>query len=332
MERKGYLCAPFLSEYIWLVHSNQLSLQIISHNNKRMQIMKRFCYTILFLGLALTQGDARNKKDSLRNMIKFFETEIPKMEDLASECKVYVGNYRNAINSERLPYSVLYKSTLDEINIHSSYARIINKQMYPDDSYSLSATEDGYKLKILKPDEFWEYTKYLIIKTNKESQADSTDSVRKFIISNQLDLGQYIARKTPSQMACDKIRKVRRKTKSDKKYADILSDWLNELDKSLNVCYCLVGYKKELKEIGVLMSGLLSQNRIGFKKIDKSRFWKYDMRKIVELRIDSKHPKILTKQPMSSYRIEHKEDGESVLYITNPKLFWENSKYLVIQR
>lgn len=103
-----------------------------------------------------------------------------------------------------------------------------------------------------------------------------------------------------------------------------------ELDNELNTCYYVVGSNKELKEHSILEKKFLSHTKVLEGNFDRSYFTRADKRTLREIETFSERAKILTKQPVNSYRIEER-NGSKVIVITNSTLFWEKSDYLVIE-
>ncbi len=64
--------------------------------------------------------------------------------------------------------------------------------------------------------------------------------------------------------------------------------------------------------------------------IDNSQFTKIDIRQFNSLELNTKDVKIASVHPSSSYSYEKDKKKITALKITNPELFWSNSKYLVI--
>lgn len=113
---------------------------------------------------------------------------------------------------------------------------------------------------------------------------------------------------------------------------EYLSEQNYQQDKQLNQVFFIVADKKELKSLGLLEGGLLSKKRANYANIDQSKFKKSDMRSLTKVNIDSKSPKLITEKPTSSYTLTKNDDGTSTLEITDPKIFWEASPYLIIQK
>ena len=103
-----------------------------------------------------------------------------------------------------------------------------------------------------------------------------------------------------------------------------------DLANELNTCYYVVGSNKELKEHSILEKKFLSHTKVLEGNFDRSYFTRADKRTLREIETFSERAKILTKQPVNSYRIEER-NGSKVIVITNSTLFWEKSDYLVIE-
>lgn len=99
-----------------------------------------------------------------------------------------------------------------------------------------------------------------------------------------------------------------------------------------NVCYYAVGSKQELKSHNVIEGGgFLRKTKIMQGEFDRNFFIMADKRTLTTIPLHSEKAKVLTTyQPSDSYEIRM-ENGQKVLYITNPASFWGISNYLVVQ-
>lgn len=106
-----------------------------------------------------------------------------------------------------------------------------------------------------------------------------------------------------------------------------------EQDKALNAAWFVFGTKKELKDQNILSgSGLFKKGQVlKDGDINKDYFTQVDIRTTKEIKLYSKDADILTTHPAGSYALEKDDKGQLILKITNPKEFWNVSKYLVIQ-
>ncbi len=100
-----------------------------------------------------------------------------------------------------------------------------------------------------------------------------------------------------------------------------------------NTIYYAIGTSKELKNKGVIMKegGVLGLGGVEKLKpsINKSYFTGVSMYSIHGLPLYSKLDKIITNHPSGSYVIRGDKKADSLI-ITNQKLFWSESKYLVV--
>lgn len=115
------------------------------------------------------------------------------------------------------------------------------------------------------------------------------------------------------------------------KESEYLKEQNYQQDKELNTVYYIVATKKELKNLGLLKSNLFAK-KVQNDNIDKSFFKKADRRGLQFISIDDKSVKILTNNPEDSYTITTKEDGTSVLEITDADRFWSISPFLIVQK
>lgn len=99
-----------------------------------------------------------------------------------------------------------------------------------------------------------------------------------------------------------------------------------------NACYYAIGSKSELKAHDIIEGGgFLRKTKIMQGDFDQSFFIKSDRRTLATIPLHSKKAKIISvTPPASSYTIKD-VNGQKVLEITNPNLFWGVSNYLVIQ-
>lgn len=103
-----------------------------------------------------------------------------------------------------------------------------------------------------------------------------------------------------------------------------------ELTNELNTCYYVIASNKELKAHKIIESGFLRKTKIMKGDFDQTFFTTGDKRTLSEIPLHSKKAQVLTNQPASSYRIVD-QNGQKVLQITNPDLFWSLSNYLVVK-
>ena len=104
----------------------------------------------------------------------------------------------------------------------------------------------------------------------------------------------------------------------------------NNLVNEMNVCYYVVGSKKELKRQKIIETGFLKKTRVMEGDFTQSYFTKADKRTLNRIALHSKKAEIMSHHPSGSYVIED-EGGQKVLKITNPSRFWELSNYLVVK-
>lgn len=103
------------------------------------------------------------------------------------------------------------------------------------------------------------------------------------------------------------------------------SQTISGQDAQLNTAWYVFGNKKELKEQRILVDGKVLQ-----ASFNKNYFTKIDIRVDKVVKLYSKSAKLLTMHPSSSYTLGRDANGQYVLTITNPQIFWSTSKYLVI--
>jgi len=117
----------------------------------------------------------------------------------------------------------------------------------------------------------------------------------------------------------------------------IIADQQGQLarqDTSLHTAYYIVGTYKNLYSGNILEKegGFLGINRV--KTLtgnpDPSLFKKIDTRALHEIPLNAKHWEVVTGQDPSSYKVTVQSDVAKTLTITDPKVFWAKSNYLVI--
>lgn len=106
-----------------------------------------------------------------------------------------------------------------------------------------------------------------------------------------------------------------------------------EQDKAINTAWFVFGTKKELKDQKILTdTGLFKKGKVlKDSDVNKDYFTQIDIRTTKEIKLYSKDADMLTTHPAGSFALEKDSKGQMVLKITNPKVFWSVSKYLVIQ-
>lgn len=110
------------------------------------------------------------------------------------------------------------------------------------------------------------------------------------------------------------------KSESDEK-----SQIINNQETQLNTAWYVFGTRPELKDQRILMGDkVLQQN------FNKNYFTKIDIRVTREIKLYSKSARLLTSHPAGSYELTRDNNKMYTLAITNPQLFWNTSKYLVV--
>ncbi len=98
----------------------------------------------------------------------------------------------------------------------------------------------------------------------------------------------------------------------------------------MNVCYYVIGNKKELKNHHIIETGFLKKTKIMEGEFERSYFTKADKRTLNVIPLHSKKAKLLSKHPQGTYQLV--EDGNvKSLHITDAARFWELSNYLIVQ-
>lgn len=102
-------------------------------------------------------------------------------------------------------------------------------------------------------------------------------------------------------------------------------------DRIINTGYIKIGTKKQLKDAGVISSGVFSSPKLNAGNLTPGTCQAVDVRDITEITLNSKSPKVLSQMPPQSYVIQKSPNDKScTLIIKDPALFWSQSYYLVI--
>ncbi len=104
------------------------------------------------------------------------------------------------------------------------------------------------------------------------------------------------------------------------------TETINAQDQQLNTAWYVFGTKNELKAQAILSGGQVLKGNF-----NKNYFTKIDIRVTKEVKLYSKSVRLLTVHPNGSYTLSTDVNGQYVLRITDPQLFWSTSKYLVVQ-
>lgn len=104
-------------------------------------------------------------------------------------------------------------------------------------------------------------------------------------------------------------------------------------DKTLNTAWYVFGTRSELNDQKICKGGNIFQKKQVLKEEDfnKDYFTKIDIRHEKEIKLYSKHAKVLTNHPEGSYQLVKDNKGQLVMKINDPQTFWSVSRYLVIQ-
>lgn len=108
-----------------------------------------------------------------------------------------------------------------------------------------------------------------------------------------------------------------------------------KIEEEKNAAYYIIGERKELLEKGIInrKGGFLGIGKRSVASSDSElkNYSKIDIRRVPEIQLPGTKIKILTSHPSESYRLETDEKHPTRLVITNPSLFWQKSKFLVIE-
>ncbi len=100
----------------------------------------------------------------------------------------------------------------------------------------------------------------------------------------------------------------------------------NKSDEDQNVAWFVCGTRRELKEQGILENGKILEG-----DFNQDYFTKLNINIDKEIKTFSNSAEILSNHPNESYQLFRDKHKQYILKIINPKLFWDITKYLVIQ-
>jgi len=102
-------------------------------------------------------------------------------------------------------------------------------------------------------------------------------------------------------------------------------------DVQINTAYYIVGTKADLISANVMSKGGLFRSAKISYQAEQSAFVKIDIRELSEINLNAKKAKVMSLHPTGTYSLDKDANGMLILKITDPKSFWEQTKYLVIQ-
>lgn len=106
---------------------------------------------------------------------------------------------------------------------------------------------------------------------------------------------------------------------------------ISSQDTQINTAFYIVGTKSELIAANVMSKGGLFRSAKISYQAEQSAFIKIDIREVSEVTLNAKKAKVLSVHPSGTFALEVDANGMQILKISNPKAFWEQTKYLVIQ-
>lgn len=111
----------------------------------------------------------------------------------------------------------------------------------------------------------------------------------------------------------------------------VQKETISSQDTQINTGYYIVGTKSELIAANVMSKGGLFRSAKISYQAEQSAFVKIDIREVKEITLNAKKAKVLSVHPTGTYSLEVDQNGMQILKVSNPKAFWEQTKYLVIQ-
>ena len=128
----------------------------------------------------------------------------------------------------------------------------------------------------------------------------------------------------------DSLNTVNKNVTKEKEAAQEESKQLTKEVNDLNVCYYVIGSKKELKAHKIIESGFLRKTKILEGDFEMSYFTKADRRTLNDIPLHSNKAELLTNHPKDAYEIVD-NGGTKTLHIINANRFWEKSNFLVVK-
>lgn len=109
---------------------------------------------------------------------------------------------------------------------------------------------------------------------------------------------------------------------------------LSEMDMKMHRAYYTVGEFKELKEKAIVnkdggILGIAASKELN-PKANTEQFTEIDIRFLKRIPVYKKNAEIITPHDERSYEVVTEDNQVAWIQITDPELFWENSKYLVV--
>jgi predicted RNase H-like nuclease (RuvC/YqgF family) len=127
------------------------------------------------------------------------------------------------------------------------------------------------------------------------------------------------------------VSNLRHDVESLNKESTSQKETISTQDVKLNTAFYIVGTKAELIAANVMSKGGLFRSAKISYQAEQSAFIKIDIREVTDISLNSKKAKVMSVHPDGTFTLEPDASGMLVLKITNPKSFWEHTKYLVIQ-
>jgi hypothetical protein len=115
---------------------------------------------------------------------------------------------------------------------------------------------------------------------------------------------------------------------------DNLQTQYTKAEQDAYVAYVKTGSRKDLKKENIIekknLRTLIAPDEIN-ADVKPDNFEKIDTRTALQIPLETKEAKIVTTHDASSYKWCDDTDGKKRLCIVDPQMFWEKSKYLVIE-
>lgn len=106
---------------------------------------------------------------------------------------------------------------------------------------------------------------------------------------------------------------------------------IKQKDDLMNKVYYMFGTSKELKAEKIPIGGYTKKDMLTPSEIKKDRFIAIDKRTTFEIPVYAKKAKLVSEHPTGSFGFKRDVNGELVLDIKNPDVFWSITPYLIIE-
>ena len=279
--------------------------------------MKRilfFCLCVIVMSSCVEQSDKYKNLQLENEILKADKTRTAfDMEDMISTLNdIYVDMQTLRESENYLTIEPSGELSVDKQTQIKNNIRLIGETLQANRK-QLAALEERLKNSNIQSDALRKTIERLNIEINQKAQMIAVlqeDLSKKDIHIRELD--EQIENLTLTAMAQDRT--------------------ISDQDKELHMAYYCFGTKKELKDQDILTGGgLFTKAKVLQGNFNRDYFLSVDTRDGTEIQLFAKKAKVQTNHPVNSYIFAKELNGNLVLVVTEPELFWSLSKYLVIE-